>query len=272
MHHVISLGAGVQSSTMALMATHGEIKPMPDFAIFADTQAEPQSVYRWLDWLEGQLPFPVHRVTAGNLRDKATEMKRTQDGRQFSVTAVPVFTLNEDGSQGRIPHRTCTRDFKIRPIHKAIRKLCAVPRGQKTPVVTQWLGISLDEINRSKASRDAWTTHRFPLLEKRMRRLNCLDWMREHGYPEPPGSACTFCPFHSAREWQRLKTEEPEAFADAVEFERQLQAIKAESDTFSSVPFLNRACVPLDQIDFRSDFEKGQLSLWDDECEGMCGV
>jgi hypothetical protein len=28
----------------------------------------------------------------------------------------------------------------------------------------------------------------------------------------------------------------------------------------------------LDQIDFRSDVERGQMTLWDDECEGMCGV
>ncbi len=50
--HIISLGAGVQSSTMALMAAHGEIEPMPDAAIFADTQNEPQRVYEWLDWLD----------------------------------------------------------------------------------------------------------------------------------------------------------------------------------------------------------------------------
>jgi hypothetical protein len=39
---VLSLGAGVQSSTMALMAAKGEIIPMPDCAIFADTGAEPK--------------------------------------------------------------------------------------------------------------------------------------------------------------------------------------------------------------------------------------
>jgi hypothetical protein len=39
---VISLGAGVRSTTMALMAAHGEITPMPDAAIFADTQWEPK--------------------------------------------------------------------------------------------------------------------------------------------------------------------------------------------------------------------------------------
>lgn len=35
MMHILSLGAGVQSTTMALMAKHGEITPMPDCAIFA---------------------------------------------------------------------------------------------------------------------------------------------------------------------------------------------------------------------------------------------
>ncbi|WP_171177628.1 hypothetical protein [Ruegeria sp. HKCCD8929] len=34
---VFSLGAGVQSTTLSLMAAHGEIGPMPDAAIFADT-------------------------------------------------------------------------------------------------------------------------------------------------------------------------------------------------------------------------------------------
>ena len=33
---IISLGAGVQSSAMALMAAKGEL-PMPDYCIFADT-------------------------------------------------------------------------------------------------------------------------------------------------------------------------------------------------------------------------------------------
>ena len=39
---VLSLGAGVQSTTLALMAAHGEIGPMPDCAIFADTGWEPR--------------------------------------------------------------------------------------------------------------------------------------------------------------------------------------------------------------------------------------
>lgn len=48
MLRIISLGAGVQSTTLALMAAAGEIGPMPDCAIFADTQSEPTAVYRHL--------------------------------------------------------------------------------------------------------------------------------------------------------------------------------------------------------------------------------
>ena len=46
----LSLGAGVQSTTMALMAAHGALTPMPDCAIFADTGWEPEAVYDHLDW------------------------------------------------------------------------------------------------------------------------------------------------------------------------------------------------------------------------------
>src|SRR5690606_33579649 len=52
---VISLGAGVQSTTLILMAARGEFDVMPDCAIFADTQWEPKAVYEHLDWLEREV-------------------------------------------------------------------------------------------------------------------------------------------------------------------------------------------------------------------------
>src|ERR1019366_3474915 len=93
--HIISLGAGVQSSTMALMAAAGEITPMPTCAIFADTQDEPEGVYQWLIWLEKQLPFPVHRVTKGRLSDDVLKMNVTKDGRAYTRTNLPFYTLGK---------------------------------------------------------------------------------------------------------------------------------------------------------------------------------
>ena len=257
---------------MALMAAAGEIAPMPQAAIFADTQAEPPSVYRWLDWLEKQLPFPIHRVTAGSLANKSLEMRRSRKGLVFSQTNIPVFTRNVDGSLGKVLHRSCTADFKIKPLLRAARKLCGIKRGQKEVTVTQWIGISWDEVIRMKPARDPWVQNRWPLIEKRLTRAHCLAWMHKHKFPKPPRSACVFCPFHNNDEWRRLKREEPESFAAAVDFERRLQKAKADSDNFQATPYLHRKCLPLDQIDLRTDEERGQLAIWGNECEGMCGV
>ncbi len=273
MKHIISLGAGVQSSTMALMAAHGEITPMPDAAIFADTQAEPASVYKWLDWLETQLPFPVYRVTAGSLEETAITMRVSKKGRKYSKTDIPFYTLNADKSAGKIPFRSCTADYKIRPLLKFVRKCANIKRGQKTVGARSWIGISRDEAHRMKDSRDPWVENRFPLIELMMTRKDCLEWMESKGYPMPPRSSCVFCPFHSNNEWRRLKTEEPLEFARAVAFEKQVQIAKRNSTNSDSTPFLHVERIPLDEIDFSTLAERnGQQNLFGNECEGMCGV
>jgi hypothetical protein len=272
--HFISLGAGVQSSTLALMAAAGAVGPMPTAAIFADTHAEPASVYKWLGWLEQQLPFPVYRVSAGSLTTRSlTKFTNRKTGKQYIKNMIPAFVRNADGSKG-IVGRRCTYDHKIIPITKKVRQLAAIKRGQKTVGAVQWIGISLDEVHRMKPSRDTWSKHRWPLIEKEMTRHDCMRWMDKNGFPTPPRSACTYCPFHSDSEWRRLKNAEPDAFAAAVQFERDLQKLHATPDLSNrmhSVPFLHDTLKPLDQVDFSEDSTQGQFK-WGNECEGLCGV
>ncbi len=257
---------------MALMAAVGEIEPMPDGAIFADTQSEPAAVYGWLDWLEPRLPFPVHRVTAGNLRIAALKQHVSKKGEVFFQTAIPFHTKSIRGERGMVQHRTCTRDFKLVPIRKALRELAGVKRGTKEPVVTSWIGISADEILRMKPAREPWIAHRWPLIERRMTRNGCLLWMAEHGFPEPPRSACIFCPFRSAAEWRDLK-ESPQDWADAVDFDEEArQRRDSDSTKVKSLVFVHRSLVPLATVDVRNDVDRGQLLLWQDECTGLCGV
>jgi hypothetical protein len=254
------------------MATFGEIEPMPVAAIFADTQNEPKSVYDWLDYLESVFPFKIHRVTAGKLSDKSLAMKRTRDGRLFSQTNIPFFTRNQDGSEGKIVFRGCTRDFKLKPLMRKAREIGNVKRGQKTVSVCQWIGISTDEIYRMKPSREPWAECRWPLIEKRMNRNDCLQWMKRRGLPKPPRSACVFCPFHNDYEWRLLKKEAPQDFYAAVKFEEALQRTKAESSNFRTTPFLHRSLKPLGEVDFSTEEERGQENLFNSECEGLCGV
>lgn len=279
MKHILSLGAGVQSSCLAMMAARGEVVGYPklDAAIFADTQDEPRSVYVWLDWLEQEIarspfPFQVHRVTKGKLSEKVLKMRTTADGRKYSSCDIPVFTKSADGSQGLIPNRKCTTDFKIVPILKKAREIANVTRGQKVPTVSQWIGISLDEVARMKPSREAWAENVWPLVDMRMRRHDCLLWMERNGYPRPPRSSCVFCPYHSNAEWRRLKYEEHDAFSDAVEFERKFQHVRSREHGNQPTPFLHRSIIPLDQVDLTTLEDHGQLSLFGNECTGMCGV
>ena len=69
---VISLGGGVQSSVMALMASQGAFDAIPNCAIFADTHREPPTTYTHLDWLSKHLNFPLYVVDNGrSLREDA---------------------------------------------------------------------------------------------------------------------------------------------------------------------------------------------------------
>lgn len=271
---VLSLGAGVQSTTMALMAAHGEIGPMPDCAVFADTQGEPGAVYQHLEWLRSVLPFPVHTVTAGNLWKSATTVRRTRDGeRTYISTGIPVYT--KEGLRKGIGKRQCTRDFKIAPINKKCRELLGLKRITKRHgvLVEMWIGISADEAARKKPSATPWIRSRWPLLERDMDRTDCLDWCEAKGYPRPPRSACTYCPFHDDNEWLALT---PEEFADvAHRKEPELQSSYALASAFDSVPFFHEARIPLAQIALvpkPPSSRKRQLNMFNNECEGMCGV
>jgi len=280
-YNFLNLGAGVQSSCLALMAARGEVTPMPDAAIFADTQAEPASVMRHLDWLESELPFPVVRVTHGNLTEESlrprARVKATDDaniGDPLMRRLIPLFGRMPDGKKTAAIGRKCTSDYKIKPIIKKIRVLADIKRGQRDVTVTQWIGISWDEVGRMKDASENWTQHRWPLIEKRMRRSDCLSWMADHGYPEPPRSACYYCPFHSDAEWRRLRNDDPDHFQKAVEFDEEIRAAyKANDAKMKMEVYLHNSCVPLSMVDLDNEEDKGQ-QVWDfmSECEGMCGV
>jgi len=262
MMNIISLGAGVQSSTMALMAAHGEITPMPDAAIFADTW-EPAGVYEHLDWLETMLPFPVHRVTNGSIRD---DMERMAKGEKIGGVYHPPFFAGSG-----LLFRNCTAHYKIVPITTLLRELAGVKKGSppKEIVVDQWLGISTDEAGRMKPSRHAWINHSFPLIEKNMSRYDCLGWF-EKNYPgrKLAKSACIMCPYRNDSGWRDMKINSPDEFAEAVKFDGAMRNATPCPDPV----FVHRSLMPLGEVDFRNIEDRGQLNMFNNECEGHCGV
>lgn len=267
---ILSLGAGVQSTTVALMAATGELEK-PDCAIFADTGWEPRKVYEHLNWLTHQLPFPVYTVQQGNIRQDiadAADHKRR-------LAQPPVFLRHEDGKKGQI-RRACTYEYKVRPIQRLTRELLGMRPRQRFDgrIAEKWFGISMDEVHRVRDSEVPFITNRYPLIELEMSRIDCIRWLVDHGFAVPAKSACIGCPYHSDRYWRHLRNFSPEEWADAVAVDK---LIRHGIPGVRLPGYLHASLVPLDEVDLRSRAEKGQIMLWDEddlsgECTGHCGV
>lgn len=270
---VLSLGAGVQSTTIALMMAHGEIEPA-EHAIFADTECEPKPVYTHLDWLLSdnvKLPFPVHIVSAGSLVQEMLSAAAYTPG-SHTHGRVPAFVKSQGNYRGGKIRRQCTGDYKIDPIRKKVRELLGVKPGHRVPkdvTVEQIVGISWDERQRAKPALDKWVEMEWPLIEKRLTRGDCLEWLKRKGYPAPPRSACTICPMRRNSEWRWLKDNDPEGWAQAVEVDHAIRNgmknIKAEA------VYLHRSLKPLDQVDLTNNDDR-MGNLFNTECQGMCGL
>lgn len=265
---IISLGAGVQSSVMALMAARGELEPMPECAIFADTGDEPKEVYDWLNFLHEQLPFPIHTVRGRfeRLSDEFTHITKSKNGNYYQSATPPAHVFGDSKDKGML-RRDCTTSYKIRPIQKFVRGLLKETGGKKA---SMWLGISTDEALRMKPSRVGYIENKWPLIDARMSRSDCFRFMERRGYPKPPRSACVYCPFKSDFEWQHLKDNSPEDFLEAVRIEQHFRdGLKQTTRFRNAEAYFHASGKPLDQVEF---VDGRQPDLFNNECEGLCGV
>lgn len=267
MLRVISLGAGVQSTTMALMAAHGEITPMPDVAIFADTGWEPRSVYEHLAWLKSPnvLPYPIRTVQLRSIRD---DILSVRDGAPGNVPAIPWFTISKTGKRGR-RLRQCTERYKIQGIIRETRAALGVSRRAriKPDSVEMWMGISTDEAVRAVQSSRRYIVNRHPLLDAGMSRAQCLEWLERNGYPRAPKSACIGCPFHNNEMWRDMRDNDPASWAEAVQIDRALRS--GGNGLHRNTPYMHDQRVPLDEADLGVP---DGVNHFNNECKGMCGV
>jgi len=254
---IVSLGAGVQSSALLLLAIEGRFGDVPAAAVFADTQGEPAHVYEWLDFLEELVaPFPIHRCTAGNLGEDYARGRRR--------AAIPAYSRTAEGKP-MLMSRFCSKTYKVEAIYRKVREL--VGKGGRAE---SWIGISIDEAQRMKPTGKKWIANRWPLIEANLSRVDCLRIVEERTGRRPPKSACLFCPFHGDAQWLDLKRNHPEDFAKAVEFDARIRDIGG--DKWDRERFLHRSLRPLDQVKFMHEDQAELFDQFGNECEGICGV
>ena len=259
----IALGMGVQSTAMYLMSSMG-LMERADYAVFADPMSEHPETYKLLDWIiewqEDNNGIPIY--TCSN--DLYSDILKGVSIRGGSFTTLPVFGKN------KILQRQCTADYKIDVVKKRLREVLGIPVNKWMPLTEMWLGITIDEATRMKEpykKKKYRLYNRYPFIEMLLSRDDCINFLRDNKFPMPVKSACVFCPFQSNDKWKDLKDNHPDEWKRVVNIDNAVRhntINKGMDEEF----FLHPSRTPIDEI----DFDGGQLDMFDNECEGYCGL
>lgn len=246
---IISLGWGGSSFALTAMSALGVLPPV-GAAVHADTGHERAEIYafaaKWTPWLEER----GVRVVTMRTQDSSNQVMWDDTGQ----TMVPLFTLGPKGEKGML-RRSCTDRWKISEIKRWIRTQI-----QKGDVVETWLGITWDEAHRMHPANVSYQQLVYPLIEmfnQPMRRADVARWLKENGLEIPVKSCCVFCPFHDRATWREIQLSGNGDWEKALAVDR---AIRNKRPGY--LCYLTAKRKPLDECDFRSQEEHGQLRLW----------
>ena len=277
MINIVSFGGGVQSTALAAMVLEGVVE-RPDLWLFSDTGDEPEEVYthveRWGNILtDAGMDFRTVSRYGEEKFQSLSDHVLTRIDKGLGGVSYPPLYVKRIKRGGRMPlWRGCTRSFKSRVLDKESKKFAKVPRGYKgPPTVNKWLGISYDEMSRMRISQEKWFDFWYPLVDLKITRQMCIDFLKSIG-ETAPRSACVYCPFHSDKEWARVK-QNPNDWKKVVEFERKFHEIWERDGGFGglkSKPYLHESGQPIDEVKFENKEET--FNAWDQECAGICGV
>lgn len=215
---VVSHGGGWQTTALLVLAAQRRV----DFEIFlfanvGDDSENPGTIEYFHRHAK---PYAeAHGIQLHELH------RRFADGRVETLygrmtrpgsKALPIPVYGNNGSPMR---RSCTVDFKIAVVGKWLAEHGAT----EDEPATVALGYSVDEIHRTNAHKaKPYERLVFPLLDLRLRRVDCAQIITDAGLPMPPKSACWFCPFRRIEGWHEMRRAAPTLFNRAVDLEGRL--------------------------------------------------
>lgn len=242
---VFSCGAGVQSTAALVLTVQGDLDyDAHVFANVGDDSENPETIRYFEDVL---LPYAAShgvRLVEAQKRRLGKYEKQTLLGEIYRrERSIPIPARMSNGAPG---NRACTVDFKIRVVDKYLAET-----GGKGADHYVGLGITVDEIHRARKHEPervrGFTKHiEYPLIDLGLSRSACQAIVKAAGLPEPPRSACWFCPFHSPAEWTRLRASRPDLFQQAVDLESHINEKRGATLKKDKV-WLHPALRPLEQ-------------------------
>lgn len=254
---VISYGGGTQSTALMIMAAERIIDfPILLYANVGEKAENPETLAYFHD-----VAVPYCKAHGLDLR----EVRKRPSGKEVDLFDT---IMNQDSRSMTIPVylgsgqpfiRTCTADYKVKRIAYVVKHMGATVK-EKALVA---LGISIDEYSRVRHSTIKWQEYAYPLIDRRMSRQDCIEFIGQAGLPVPPKSSCFFCPFHTNAYWRNLSHNRPDLFRKAISIEEELNR-RRKRDGRDRV-YLHNRLIPLHQI-FGTDLDD------EPESEATCDV
>ena len=229
---ILSCGAGMQSTALALMACENVVTPgkfplvpVYDLVAFCDLGKEPPWVIKQVEFIEKacnsvEIPFVI--LQSPLYKDYLDNFGKSR------VVSIPFWPVDQDGKKGKMM-RNCTMDYKINLIQKYVRwEVLGYTKGQRTKpedlkAHEMHIGFSTEEQQRCKENPHKMFVNKFPLVDMGLERKDNYAYIRDYWGLETKASACSFCPFHRNYFFKYLKDNEPEEYQAVVEFDDLLE-------------------------------------------------
>ena len=193
MKQYLSFGAGINSTALLLLLTdrNDEFE-----AVFVNHGGDYPETYEYVDYL----------------RNEGFEITEIIPPVYCGCTTIEQYIYKYKFIPAGFG-RWCTQHFKVIPFLKYIKPPC-----------TAMLGISYEEKHRAenrqkKSKLEENVTYRYPLIDAKMNRDDCIDLIRDHGLDVPKRSTCWFCPFQTKQQIRELYLNYSDLYHRVVEIE-----------------------------------------------------
>lgn len=235
---VLSFGGGQDSTTLLLKAINDPLFKQTYIkgkliVVMSDTGNEHPETYK-------------HVTKAGELcKEKGLEFYLLSPGMGYHSETWQSLTAQwerNDTIQSVAFPKTCTDNLKVKPIYKFladyINKYCFKGKSESyrkrslydytrmKGKIRIMIGIAGGEESRvSEQAPHKWMEHNiercYPLIDLKMNRKACQEYIAKAGYEVPPPSNCMFCPFLSKIELVWLHRNYPDEVKRWIGYEQR---------------------------------------------------
>lgn len=269
---ILSCGAGMQSTALALMSCENKMKgmihdkvPIYDAIMFCDLGEEPIWVYKQVEFIKNaceQAKIPFYILDSNLFQDYMNNFGKKR------VVSIPFWSIDENGKKGRML-RNCTLDYKINVMAKFVKhELLKYRKGQRLFEFDKkghemHIGFSYEEKHRCKDNPHPMFVNVYPLVEKQLVRADNYKYILEVWGLETKASACTICPFHRNYFYKYIKDNHPEDFEKAVKFDNMLETEQPKTKIKSKL-YISRSRKRITELT-EEDFEDKETFKYKDK-------